>query len=83
MSLSDADAIIFTVFLRVRGVGRILLPLDILYACRTQCSCYHAPGNGRRPRANCHDGLVNLSLLPLTLPHLTEIADQGYSRCSP
>ena len=49
MSLTDADAITFTVFLRVRGVGRILLPLDILYACRTQCSCYHAPRNGRRP----------------------------------
>jgi hypothetical protein len=49
MNLTDVDAIIFTVFLRVRGVGRILLPLDILYACRTQRSCYHAPGNNRRP----------------------------------
>ncbi len=78
MDLTDADA----VFFRVRGVGRILLPLDILHACRTQCSCCDTPRNVRRPPANCHDCPVKRPLLHLTYPHLTKVADQGCSRCS-
>ena len=77
MKLTDADAIISTVFLCIRGVGRILLPLDILHACRTQRSCCDAPRTDRRPRANRHDRLVNRSLLHLTYPHLTKIRRSG------
>lgn len=80
--LTDAAAIITTVFLRVRALGWIILPLVILHACRTQCSCRDTPRIERRPPTNCRDCLVNRSPLPLTYPHLTKVAEQRYSRCS-
>jgi hypothetical protein len=67
------DPIIPAVFLRVCGVGRILLPLDTRDAHRAQCTCREAPRNKSRISANRHDCLVPSFFFPLALSHLTDI----------